>query len=94
MWDSPLITGYKYTSVHSIANNNSLIFPQISWFTHCIYDVLIFTLMAHTHMKWGLLTLNILKHGFLSSVEAEINSFCQIRQPFSFSAFYVHPLNF
>ena len=31
------------------------------------------------------------KHGFLSSVEAEIISFCQIRQPFSFSAFYVHP---
>ena len=29
------------------------------------------------------------KHGFLSSVEAEIISFCQIRQPFSFSAFYV-----
>ena len=34
------------------------------------------------------------KHGFLSSVEAEIISFCQIRQPFSFSAFYVHPLIF
>ena len=34
------------------------------------------------------------KHGFLSSVEAEIISFCQIRQPFSFLAFYVHPLIF
>ena len=34
------------------------------------------------------------KHGFLSSVEAEIISFCQKRQPFSFSAFYVHPLIF
>ena len=30
------------------------------------------------------------KHGFLSSVEAEIISFCQIRQPFRFLAFYVH----
>ena len=29
-----------------------------------------------------------------SSVEAEIISFCQIRQPFSFLAFYVHPLIF
>ena len=27
------------------------------------------------------------KHGLLSSVEAEIISFCQIRQPFSFSAY-------
>ena len=34
------------------------------------------------------------KHGFLSSVEADIKSFCQIRQPFSFSALYVHPLIF
>ena len=34
------------------------------------------------------------KHGFLSSVEAEIISFCQIRQPFSFSAFYAHALIF
>ena len=32
------------------------------------------------------------KHGFLSSLEAEIISFFQISQPFSFSAFYVHPL--
>ena len=32
------------------------------------------------------------KHGFLSRVESEIISFCQIRQPFSFSAFYVTPL--
>ena len=29
--------------------------------------------------------------GFL---EAEIISFCQRRQPFAFSAFYVHPLTF
>ena len=35
-----------------------------------------------------------LKHGFLSSIEAEIISFCQRRQPFAFSAFYVHPLTF
>ena len=34
------------------------------------------------------------KHGFLSSVEAEIIRFCQRRQPFAFSAFYVHPLTF
>ena len=34
------------------------------------------------------------KHGFLSSVEAEIISFCQRKQPFAFSAFYVHPLTF
>ena len=34
------------------------------------------------------------KHGFLSSVEAEITSFCQIRQPFSSSAFYVPSLIF
>ena len=34
------------------------------------------------------------KHGFLSSVDAEIISFCQIRQSFAFSAFYVHPLTF
>ena len=34
------------------------------------------------------------KHCFLSSVEAEIISFCQRRQPFVFSAFYVHPLIF
>ena len=34
------------------------------------------------------------KHGFLSSVEAEIISFFQRRQPFAFSAFYVHPLTF
>ena len=34
------------------------------------------------------------KHGFLSSVEAEIIGLCQIRQPFSFLAFYVHPLIF
>ena len=34
------------------------------------------------------------KHGFLSSVEADLISFCQIRQPFSFLAFYVHPLIF
>ena len=34
------------------------------------------------------------KHGYLSSVEAEIISFFQRRQPFAFSAFYVHPLTF
>ena len=34
------------------------------------------------------------KYGFLSSVEAEIISFCQRRQPFAFSAFYIHPLTF
>ena len=34
------------------------------------------------------------KHGFLSSVEAEIISFCHRRQPFAFSAFFVHPLIF
>ena len=34
------------------------------------------------------------KHGFLSSVETEIISFFQRRQPFAFSAFYVHPLTF
>ena len=34
------------------------------------------------------------KHGFLSSVEAEIISFFQRRQPFAFSAFYVHPSTF
>ena len=34
------------------------------------------------------------KHGFLSSVEAEIISFCQRRQPFAFSAFFIHPLTF
>ena len=34
------------------------------------------------------------KHGFLSSVEAEIINFCQRRQPFTFSAFHVHPLTF
>ena len=34
------------------------------------------------------------KHGILSSVEAEIISFFQRRQPFAFSAFYVHPLTF
>ena len=34
------------------------------------------------------------KHGFLSSVEAEIISFFQRRQPFAFLAFYVHPLTF
>ena len=34
------------------------------------------------------------KHGFLSSVEVEIISFFQRRQPFAFSAFYVHPLTF
>ena len=33
------------------------------------------------------------KHGFLS-VEAGIISFCQIKQPFSFLAFHVHPLIF
>ena len=33
------------------------------------------------------------KHGFLS-VEAEIRSFFQRRQPFTFFAFYVHPLIF
>ena len=32
------------------------------------------------------------KHGFLSSVEAEIISFCHRRQPFAFSAFFAHPL--
>ena len=32
------------------------------------------------------------KHGLLSSVKAEIISFYQRRQPFAFSAFYVHPL--
>ena len=31
---------------------------------------------------------------FLSSVEAEIISFCQRKQPFVFLAFYVHPLTF
>ena len=35
-----------------------------------------------------------LKNGCLSSVEAEIISFFQRRQPFAFSAFYVHPLTF
>ena len=35
-----------------------------------------------------------LRHGFLSNVEAEIISFCQRRQPFAFSVFYVHPLTF
>ena len=44
------------------------------------------------------LTLNfvifVTKHGFLSSVEAEIISFCQRRQPFAFSAFYYQPLTF
>ena len=34
------------------------------------------------------------KHGFLSSVEAEIISFRHRRQPFAFSAFYVHPFTF
>ena len=34
------------------------------------------------------------KHGFLSSVDAEIISFFQRRQPFAFSAFYIHPLIF
>ena len=34
------------------------------------------------------------KHGFLGSVEAEIISFCQKRQPFGFLAFYVKPLTF
>ena len=34
------------------------------------------------------------KHGFLSTVEAEIISFWQVNQPFSFLAFYVHPLIF
>ena len=34
------------------------------------------------------------KHGFLSSIEAEIIRFNQIRQPFSFSALYTHPLSF
>ena len=34
------------------------------------------------------------KHGFLSSVEAEIISFFQRRQPFAFLAFYVRPLTF
>ena len=34
------------------------------------------------------------KYGLPCSVEAEKISFCQIRQPFSFSAFYVHPLIF
>ena len=32
------------------------------------------------------------KHVFPSSVEVEIISFCQRRQPFAFSAFYVQPL--
>ena len=36
----------------------------------------------------------IKENGFLSSVEAEIISFCQRRQPFAFSAFYIHPLTF
>ena len=39
-------------------------------------------------------TERIKAHGFLSSVEVEIISFCQRRQPFAFSAFYVHPLTF
>ena len=34
------------------------------------------------------------KHSFLSSVKAEIISSFQRRQPFAFSAFYVHPLTF
>ena len=34
------------------------------------------------------------KHGFLSSVEAEIRSFFQGLQPFAFSEFYGHPLTF
>ena len=34
------------------------------------------------------------KHGFLSSVEGEIISFFQRRQPFAFSAFYVRHLTF
>ena len=34
------------------------------------------------------------KHGFLSSVEAEIISFFQRMQPFAFSALYFHPLTF
>ena len=34
------------------------------------------------------------KYGYLSSVEAEIISLFQRRQPFAFSAFYVHPLTF
>ena len=34
------------------------------------------------------------KHDFLSSVEAETISFCKRRQPFAFSALYVHPLTF
>ena len=34
------------------------------------------------------------KHVYLSSFEVEIISFFQRRQPFVFSAFYVHPLTF
>ena len=34
------------------------------------------------------------KHGFLSSVGAEIISFCLRRQPFSFSPYYIYPLIF
>ena len=34
------------------------------------------------------------KHGFLSSIEAEIISFYRIRQSFLFLAFYDHPLTF
>ena len=34
------------------------------------------------------------RHGFLSSVEAEIINFYQRRQPFAFSVFYVQPLTF
>ena len=34
------------------------------------------------------------KHGFPSSVEAEIISFIQRRQPFAFLAIYVQPLTF
>ena len=34
------------------------------------------------------------KHGFLSNIEAEIISFFRTRQPFSFSAFYIHPMIF
>ena len=34
------------------------------------------------------------KYGYLSSVEAEIISFFERRQPFAFSAFKVHPLTF
>ena len=34
------------------------------------------------------------KHGILNSIEAGITVVCRIRQSFSCSAFYIHPLTF